>query len=207
MSTDTQKSVELIQEIAKDVFLDALEIMQLIEVMKRQNTNQINKSLSKAGAGNAALAVRNSFIARITTLVARCYAQSREDDKHLRRAFELLDIAPVRKAIEEPGSKSALLEAEAGWKQVAAGDSAKRVKHFRDKLTAHWAKPNPDIPLPSYAELFEFALSTARVMEKLAHAVGRTDTLDEMMEPYARSAQAFWKPWEASEAQPKGAKN
>jgi hypothetical protein len=198
--SDVQKSIRLAHEVAKDAFIDALEILQLIEVMRRQNTNEINKNLSDAGAGGAALVVRNSFIARITTLVARCYARtSRADDKHLRRAFELLENAEVRAEIEKSGSKSDLVEAERLWKNLTDGDILARVKHFRDKLTAHWAKPNPDIPIPSYTEFFDFAISTTQVMERLAHAVGGTgDTLDEMRAEYVLAAQTFWKPWEAA---------
>ena len=45
-----------IKPIAEGGFSDALEIMQLIAMIKAQNTNDVNKGLSKAGAGRAAMA-------------------------------------------------------------------------------------------------------------------------------------------------------
>lgn len=145
--TDTETSVALINEIAKDTFSDAVEILQLIELMRRQNTNGINKSLSDKGAANVINAVRNSFVSRITTLVARCYSKvSRDDDMQLRRAFELLGNPDVRAQIEQKVSKEAVAEAEQLWKKMEEGDSRTRVNHFRHKFTAHWAKPDPAIP-------------------------------------------------------------
>lgn len=198
--SDRPKSVELVDEIAKDAFGDALEILQIIELMKRQNTSGINKALSAKGAAGPATAIRNSFIARITTLVARCYSKvTREDDRHLRRAFECLEDPLVRSAIETRSSKQAVAEVEQLWKKLDASDAIERVNQFRHKLTAHWAKPNPDIAIPTYAEFFEFADATTRVIEKLAHAVGgKGDTFDQFRKKHAASAETFWKPWEAT---------
>jgi hypothetical protein len=179
--SDRPKSAELVDQIVKDALSDALEILQLIELMKRQNTRGINKALSAKGAADPATAIRNSFIARITTLVARCYSKvTREDDRHLRRAFECLENLSVRSEIEKRSSKHAVAGVEQLWKKLDAGDGVERVNQFRHKLTAHWAKPNPDIAIPTYAEFFEFADATTQVIEKLALAVGgKGDTFDQ----------------------------
>jgi hypothetical protein len=197
--SDTQRSVELVNEIAKDALSDAVEILQLIELMRRQNTDGINRNLSDKAGANVVNAVRNSFVARITTLVERCYSKvTRDDDRQLRRAFELLGSTDVRERIEQKISKEAVAEAEQLWKKMEEGDSLTRVRHLRHKFTAHWAKPDPAIPLPSYSEFFEFAVATTQVIEKFARAVGgKGDTLDKMREGYVVAAQTFWKPWEA----------
>jgi hypothetical protein len=192
------KSVEIVDEVAKNAFGDALEILQLITLMRRQNTVGINKCLSEKGAADPARAIRNAFVSRITTLASRCYSKvTRDDDRNLRRAFECLDDPAVRSAFEKRSDKGTVTEAIELWKKLDANDSALRVKHFRDKLTAHWAKPNPDIAIPAFKELFEFSEGTAQLIEKLARVVGgKGETLNQFQERYAATAESFWKPWE-----------
>jgi len=192
-------SAARVREIAIENFSNALEILQLIEVMQQQNRNRINGNLSEAGAARAAMVVRNALIARITLLVAGAFSPTREGDKHLRKAFELLERPDVRAEVEKSGSKDALRDAIKLWQDINQHDQVPIVKHFRDKYTAHSAKPKQDIPIPTYNEFFELARATTAVMEKLAHATGGTsETLEELLDEMAVSAQAFWEPWEFS---------
>jgi hypothetical protein len=82
MSTEAGEphKAEKVREIATLALNDALEILTLIEVLKRQNTGGINARLSKAGAGNAATAVRNALIARLVLLISRAYADAKPGD-------------------------------------------------------------------------------------------------------------------------------
>jgi|PersoiStandDraft_1058852.scaffolds.fasta_scaffold102873_1 hypothetical protein len=193
-------STGLVHVVAREGYLHALEILQLIEVMQRQNLLQINAHLSEAGAGSAANVVRNSLIARIALLVVGCYSPTRNGDKHLRVAFEILrDHKLIRNEIAERGSADALSEAENLWHNLLRDPRLSSVKHFRDKYTAHIAEPDPNTPLPNYTEFFEFARETTKLMEKLAHGTGgTTETLDEQLDEMATSAQQFWRPWEAA---------
>jgi hypothetical protein len=189
-----------VREIAHEAFQNAHEILQLIEVMQLQNRGRINVHLSEAGAARAGIVVRNSLIARITLLVSGCYAPTRDGDKHLRRAFEIMRDPAIRAEIEKDGSKRVLDEAEQLWNAINQDPQLKTVKHFRDKYTAHSAEPKANVPIPNYDEFFDFARATAHVMEKLAHAAGgTTDTLDDLMDTMIASAQEFWKPWETAQ--------
>jgi hypothetical protein len=187
------------REIALKSFANALEIVQLIEVMQQQNRNRINDNLSEVGAARAAIVVRNSLIARITLLVAGAFSPTRDGDRHPRKAFELLEDQNVRLELEKSGSKDTLDEAILLWTKLTEHDQLPVVKHFRDKFTAHSADPKDGMPLPSYDEFFDLARATTEVMEKLAHATRATsETLEELRDEMASSAQAFWEPWEFS---------
>ena len=166
--------------------------------MEGQNRGFINDHISEAGAGDAGLVVRNGLVARITLLVTRCFAPQRtDDDLHLRRAFELMDNTETRAEIETRGSKILLTEAKQLFDHALADSGREPIKHFRDKLTAHLAKTDPEIPMVSYAEFFVFAKNTTRIIEKLAHAVGGTnETLEEHADRFAGAATAFWRPWD-----------
>jgi|SRR5665213_13122 len=197
--TDAKKTpVELLNEIAHLGFLDALEIVALIEVMERQNQGRIDGKLSDGGAAAAGIVIRNSLITRITILVARPFGPVRKGDLHLRRAFDdLLIIPAIRDHIHHIGANSDMLEAERLWIEVDADPLRTKFKHFRDKYTAHLGEPTPGIANPEYIDFFSFARKTTRVMEKLAHATRGTDeTLDEHYNDFIQSAQNFWKPWD-----------
>jgi hypothetical protein len=187
-----------VNEIARDGFLTALEILQLIEVMEKQNQGRINANLSDSGAARAGIVVRNSLVARVTLLVAGAFSPARRYDKHLRRAFELLNDPDVRAAIEKQGSAQALHEAIDFWKSLNDDPALPTIKHFRDKYTAHSAEADVNIPIPNYRDFFAFARKTAALMEKLAHGVGGTaETLEDTADWRVSSAQAFWEPWES----------
>ena len=198
MSDAKKTPVELFNEVAHLGFLDALEIIALIEVMERQNQGRVAGKLSDEGAAAAGIVIRNALITRIAILVARPFAPLRKGDLHLRRAFdELLKISAIRDHIRSIGAESDLLEAERLWSDAQADPEREKIKHFRDKYTAHLGEPTPGIANPEYNNFFAFARKTTRVMEKLAHASrGTKETLDEHYDDFIKSAQIFWKPWD-----------
>jgi hypothetical protein len=111
----------------------------------------------------------------------------------------LLNDPHVRLDVEQSGSKEALEHAMKLWDDLNRHDQVPTVKHFRDKYTAHTAEPKADVPIPKYDDFFDLARATTDVMEKLARAVGATcETLKELHDEIAGSAQAFWEPWETS---------
>lgn len=191
-----------LKPIADDGFADALEILQLIALLKAQNTNNVNKGLSRAGAGRAAMTARNALITRLTLLVVRCYAKPRDGDLHIRKAFDI--IAKDARASEElmrRHSGDKLKSAQAQWSLCRGDHRLQRLEHFRDKYTAHLSEPDEQIPLPKYDELFPFAVETAKLMESLAHAVGaNTHKLSDWNDEIDGSAEALWKPWASETA-------
>lgn len=189
-----------LKPIADDGFADALEILQLIAILEAQNTNGVNKGLNKAGAGRAAMTAKNALITRLTLLVVRCYAKPREGDLHIRKAFDIIakDVR-VSEELMRRHSGEPLKTAQANWLHCRGDHRLQRLEHFRDKYTAHFSKPNEDIPLPKYNELFPFAVETTSLMESLAHAVGaNTHKLSDWDSEINASAESFWKPWASS---------
>lgn len=179
-------------------FLDGIEILLLIELIRGQNTGRVIAKLTDANAGDAAGAIRNGLISRITLLVAGAFAPARQGDRHLRRAFELLEITPVRALVAQAGSPAELGEAFDLWKSCEADPRRAMLKHFRDKFTAHKGRPDPAVPLPEYDMLFEFAYKTVELMGKLAIGTGaRTEEITGWTDQLATSAFRFWEPWGA----------
>ena len=189
----------LLHETAQQGFTDALEICCLIETLQRQNQGSVVTNISDRGAGSSGIVIRNGLIARLTLLVARCYAPIHrgKGDRHIRRAFdEVLKDTGVRARIEKQGTMVHLLEAETMWAALCHDPQREQVKHFRDKSMAHLAPPDPNVSRPSYAAFFDFARRTASLMEKLAHASGGTrEWLDEHLNDFGVAAEIFWAPW------------
>lgn len=195
-------TAQIAEEIAKEAFTTGLEILQLIEVMEKQNTGQINGNLSDSGAARAGHVVRNSLISRITLLTAGAYSSTRAGDRHLRAGFDLLQAPALRQQIAFGGRRAAQIASfEATWARLNADPRLATVKHFRDKKTAHSASLKPGVKIPSYNDMFSFAKETAVAMEQYAHAVGVTyELLSESNDDALSSAQAFWEPWETFRA-------
>jgi hypothetical protein len=195
MTKHVSEEVRQVLEIAEKSFDAAHEILQIIEVMERQNFDLITSRLSDAGAARAGIVIRNSLITRITLLVAGAYSVTRDEDLHVRKAFELLQNEKTRASIEEMGSKEMLITAEKEWEKCLADPHQTSIKHFRDKSIAHFGKPKEGVQRPSYNDFFKFARRTSAVMEMLAHSVGKTERLDEFADLMAGSAVEFWRPW------------
>lgn len=191
-------SADIVREIATQAFQDAMEILQIIEVMERQNTGRINGNLSDSGAARAALVVRNGLTARLVLLTAGAFAPNpRSDDRHLRKGIDLLQDANIRANVEKKGSTADLTKALAVFASLEADSRKSSVKYFRDKYTAHVAAPNPAAKVPTYADMFGFAKEVAQLMETFAIGAGvAPETLDDTADWRATSAQALWEPWE-----------
>lgn len=190
-----------VKPIAKEAFSDALEILQLIALLEAQNSNDVNMRLSKAGAGRAALVLRNAFIARLTLLIARCYAKPRKGDLHIRLAFDL--IAKDKRLSAELSKRTSpaiLKHAEDTWSLCRSDQRLQQIEHFRHKYTAHLGEPDEEIPIPTYKDLFDYARETTKVMQALVHLSGvNTHDLRDWNEEIKGSADEFWKPWTVDE--------
>ena len=186
----------IIDKISDDGFVDGVEIRQIIEVLRVQNEGGANDALSKTDAATAAMMVRNSLFTRLILLVSRIYAPPRKDDMHVGRAFELLKDTAVKAEIETRGPRGSLDDALETWRRLKGDHRLSKIKQFRDKYTAHLGKPNPQIPLPEFQELFSFSHETTVLLDQLARATGtRSEGLDTWDYQVRESAEAFWAPW------------
>jgi hypothetical protein len=184
-----------IEDIAIEAFQTGLEILQIIDVMERQNTGRINGNISDSGAARAGTVVRNALITRLVILVAGAFAITRPGDRHLQRGFELMQDAKLRSQLAM--DQQAYADAELVWKKLEADPRRRIVKHFRDKYTAHSADPIMGMRPPQYDEMFDFAKEVAGAMEKFAIGVGVTrEKLSDTEDWRIESSQKFWEPWE-----------
>jgi AbiU2 len=194
MTSDQQDAAD-VWTISDEGYMDALELLQLIEVIQGQNSGLVNQKLSIKGAAPAAHVVRNALLSRIVLFVAGAYAPPRPGDLHLRRAFDLMQKPEVSRQVGMMGSAAILQDAVILWEQCLSDPRLPVIKHFRNKFTAHRSKPQ-DIPLPEYEQLFAFAGDTMNVMDRLAEGTGaRTQPLRDWQKEFASSAALFWGPW------------
>lgn len=73
----------------------------------------------------------------------------------------------------------------------------RKLKHMRDKLLAHTARPDARIDIPRYNDRFSFARDTCAVWEHLSYGAGTVMIdLQHQVDAYTESADAFWAKWE-----------
>jgi hypothetical protein len=188
-------SAEEIRNIAIQAMDDALRIMTLVELLRQQNTGGINSRLSMAGARSATFAIQNAMISDLILLISRSYDDPKPGDLHLQAAAELLKRdKTAREIFDSSATSKKVADFEAHWLKCRGDHRRQRIKHFRDKYTAHHGRPK-DIPNPEYAELFEFAQATVQAVELLALATGVAVKPLKGNSDSLQSAEAFWKPW------------
>lgn len=191
----TASRAATVSGIAQEAHQTGMEILQLVELVEKQNTGRINGNLSDSGAAQAAITVRNSLITRLVILVAGAFAPTRSGDRHLRVGFEEMADPSVRSQLRM--DQQAFAKAEELWTKLQSDSRFATVKHFRDKYTAHSADPKPGMRLPQYGEMFDFSKEVAITMEQFAIGVGlTTEKLSETADWRLESTQKFWEPWE-----------
>ena len=116
-----------IKIIAQEAFETGMEILQIIELMERQNTGRINGNISDAGAARAGITIRNSLTARLVILVAGAFAKTRRGDKHLRKGFEEMMDPGLRSQLSM--DQQAFADAEAMWLRLQTDPRLATIKH------------------------------------------------------------------------------
>jgi hypothetical protein len=76
---------------------------------------------------------------------------------HVARAFELLEDLAVKAETEARGPAACLNESFERWQKLKNDDRLPKIKHFRDKYTAHLGKPNPQIILANFRNSFHLS--------------------------------------------------
>jgi len=188
--------VEVVRDISTRGYQDAIEILELIELLEAGNVPDIREEINRRYAGIGAFLIRISLLSRLHILVARAYPPVRKGDRHLRRAFNLLENSYVRGQLEKFGYAADLARAEELWRKISADKRLIAVRHLRDKELAHLGGLDPRIPKPNYNELFAIARATAAIMEKLAHGTGViTVEVEHQLNVPKKSIAAFWAIW------------
>jgi hypothetical protein len=184
----------LVRQIGEDALVDAMEILVTIELMEAQNIGGVNDRLSDEGAAQGGIVVRNALLSHLVVTVTRAFSLPRANDRHLRRAFEILERnSETRTAFQDNGN--ALIEAEQFFKNCCEDPRLERIKHMRDKSVAHRGLQRQDIPKPQYGELFAFANNTIDAIEKFAFAIGIANITVRDNIDAKPAAEAFWRPW------------
>lgn len=195
MSASPAHHAEEVRKIADLALGDAVEIISLIELIQRQNAEGINNELNKAGAGRAAMVLRNAMIARLVTLVARAYAPTRKGDLHVRAAIDLFKDNTTRQIFTSvAGGKDKVAEFEKRWARCHGDHRKPAINEFRDKFTAHLGEPTNSDPA-TYKDLFDFGALTADLMESLALVTGAAVSPIKSDPDVTACAEKFWQPW------------
>ena len=145
---DVEPGQTIVDKISDGGFVDGIEFREIIEILRVQNEAGVNESY-ETDAATAAMMVRNGLVTRLVLLVSRVYAPTRKHDMHVGRAFELLMDSAVKAEIEMRGPGEYLDEALESWQKLKDDDRLPKIKHFRDKYTAHLGKPDPQFPSPN----------------------------------------------------------
>src|SRR5262249_17976876 len=121
-------SAQTVRKIAASAFVDAIEMLAIIEVLEAGNV-KATEALNKSGAGRAAAHVTRALFTRLHFLVTRAYSRARDGDLHARRAFDLLKSYNIAKDMDNVGELPA---ARAFWVKCCGDHRLERFLHFRD---------------------------------------------------------------------------
>jgi len=190
-----------LREVAGLGYSDAIVCLATIETVERSNRGSVIEPLDNERAGRAARLLVDGALFRLHLFVTRAYAPARHpSDLHLRTAIDFLKEAGRLDELDAehwPGKRLRLEEAIRGFDLLASDARLEKLKHMRDKLLAHMARPNESVPIPRYNDLFGFARATCAVWEHLSYGAGSVMIdLDHQMTAYIESADAFWRKWE-----------
>ena len=191
-------NVETVRHIINLALGDGMEIVALSTLLQSGNEGDVNKRLSDAGAGQAAIVVRNSLFARLILLVTREFAKnSRDGDLHLGRAFELLEGDTLR-ILQDIGSSTKVITATNQWNKLRGDQRLNSLMHFRDKNTAHLGVSNPNIPPAINKDLIALGEELVDVIDNLAEGIGLTKIKIRDNVNAGPTVEAFWRPWKSS---------
>ena len=187
------RRVDTVRQIVSLALGHGMEIVALIALLQTLNDGDAPAKLSDVGAGQAGIVVRNALLSQLILLVSREFAESREGDLHLGRAFELLE-GDTLAIFQGVGSPVEIAAATAQWQKLRGDHRLQRISHFRDKQTAHLGA-RKDIPPPIYTELFSFAEDPVSLIDRLAAGTGMANIKVRDNIDAKQAAEAFWKPW------------
>lgn len=180
-------------------FSDAVNCKAMIANLEAANAPTVPASINERGAALAALLIRDCLATRLLLIVCRAYAPVQKGrDKNLRAAIGILRGEHGLGAVkshphwrEEVGQH--LQFALDRFDELRSDPRLERLKHVRDKSLAHLGRIDPNLPAPSYADMFSFTNDTCAVWEALALGteVIFIRVADQVAE-HEKHANAFW---------------
>lgn len=188
-----------LKEVAGQGYREAILCLASIETVERSNRLGVIKPLQEREADRAARLLIDAVLFRVHIHVVRAFSPVRHgDDLHLRAALGFLRQPDRLFGVQCPEDRADLERAIALFDAAASDARLSSLKHMRDKMLAHWAKPNPDVPSPRYNDLFGFTRKTCEIWERLSFGAGTVRIeLSTQIETFRKSADALWSIWEA----------
>ncbi len=187
-----------LREVAAQGYSDAILCLASIEIVERSNRDSVLGPLNENEATKAARLMVDATLFRVQIFIVRAFAPVRyPDDLHLRAAIEFLKYDNRVTEEQQIERRSNLEMAIALFDAAAVDQRLEPLKHMRDKMLAHWARPNESIPKPRYVDLFSFAKMTCSIWEELSFGAGTVMIeLDNQIDAYREAADDFWSIWE-----------
>lgn len=187
-----------LKAVAAQGYSDGILCLASIEIIERSNRPSVIDPLNEHEAGRAARLFIDAALFRLQMFITRAYAPVRHTgDLHLRAAIGFLE-QPGR-LMEETRleNRNELADAIRLFTKASRDPRLTLLKHMRDKMLAHWAEPDARLRLPMYHELFDFTKETCAIWERLSFGAGTVMIeLDDQIDAYRESAEAFWSRWE-----------
>jgi len=184
-------TAKLIKDIASAAFLDAIDVLQIIETLEAGNTPFAVGAVNTAGTDAVAKCVYRALWSRLILVVTRAYAPARPGDLHAQYALDLLKDPALRKEVEKSGDPTALANAIRHWAKCRGDNKLNTMRGFRDKQIAHWGQMQSQAPVIN--DIFAMSRATATGMELLAQGAGVvTLSIASQLVGYRQKADRYW---------------
>lgn len=185
-------SAQIVRDIAKEAFSDAIEMLAIIETLEASNSAAAHATVSSAQTVEVAMYVRAALWSRLLSILIRAYAAPRSGDRHAQYAFDLLKDPVVTAAVVAAGGDfSTLNAASALWAKCRGDHRLPGIKDFRDKQIAH--SGTQKLPSPIINSIFDVTRATADALERLAQGTGIiTLSVASQLVNYRAKADRFW---------------
>lgn len=156
MAATLQTKKALVIEVAKQVFLTAIDNHACVALIETGNNESVWRKLTRQGADRAAKIIRVSLFMRLVIQTMREFAPVRPNDYHLRVGIDLLQEQPILDYFSSRGCAANLQDAINSFKLLESDERLKRLMHMRNKNAAHLSATNPNIPKPQILDVETF---------------------------------------------------
>src|SRR6516225_7160969 len=185
-------TAQMVCNIVKDAWVDANEILKLIEILETGNTPVAVAAINAAGTDDVVQCIYRALWSRLVMIVTRAYADARcPGDRHAQYAFDLLEDPAVRSEIKKKGDRAILDEAIKLWAKCRGDHRRQSIDRFRHKQIAHWGILKNRKPIIN--DVLAVSRATASALEGLAQGTGVVSlTLQSQLVGYQDKAKRFW---------------
>lgn len=179
---------------AAQAFMDACELVGLIEVLRIGNDPKIIEAINRQKIGATAGVIRTSLLTRLNVVLCRHFLPPHKGDFSARRTFDLLDSDEVRNQVMEGKTSTQLEEARFAWRMCMRDERMKPYLHLRHKSIAHISDGDPVLEgLLNFKDIFGVTENAIRCFDLMANSVMQTTTdLKFEREERRKNAAKFW---------------